>query len=184
MNNKTTAIIDEILTELSRAKRKYPKTRRPWEYAPLGLKNERFNILERVALVACEAGEALEAAKSFAGIDIDKFDNSSRQRTYEELIQTASTAIRVLESMGQNNEIDAIIDESLTELEQSKKELPPNLYRMISIFDHITLVSCAALKALNAANKYVFNGTGRSSDIHDALVEVASMAIRVLETME
>ena len=77
-------IISEILSELERAKIKYPSHYWPW--------NGNLNIFEMCALVGVEAGEAMQAANKLRFVGVD-----SLEHVKQELIQTASTAIRVLE---------------------------------------------------------------------------------------
>lgn len=81
-------IAGNVLDELLKAKQKHPDNKWPWN-------SEDFNIFERVGLVTTEAGEAMqEANKIYFNHELHR-----KTRLKEELIQTASTAIRVLMSM-------------------------------------------------------------------------------------
>ena len=79
-------IIEEVLKELERAKKKYPPDEYPWK--------GDLSIFEQAALVVVEAGEALQAANKlyFNG-------EGSYPEIQRELIQTISTAMRVLEGL-------------------------------------------------------------------------------------
>lgn len=88
-NQQFFSIVSKIHDEFKNAKEKYPDNEYPWNNL------ENFNIFERVGLVATEAGEALQEANKI----YFNHENSRILDLKNELIQTASTAIRVLMSM-------------------------------------------------------------------------------------
>lgn len=91
IKNDSKSLEDELSRrvhmEFLRAKEKYSDNKFPWN-------SDSFDIFQKCALVNVEAGEALQAANKFV------FNNEgSIKDIEEELIQTISTAIRVLLSI-------------------------------------------------------------------------------------
>ena len=89
MKSEEEKMIDMVMAELARAKKVYPDAdaRYPW-------KHDRKNLFKQCAVVACEAGEALQAASKF------RYNESGDiESIVTELIQTMSTSMRVLKSI-------------------------------------------------------------------------------------
>lgn len=81
------AILDDILKELKRAKRKHPQ----WP----------DHIVARAAIVAEEAGELVKASLQwkYERENSEVVQDVQKQRLYEEAVQTAAMAIRFLENL-------------------------------------------------------------------------------------
>ena len=79
-------IYEKIESELERARKKYPDNEWPW--------NGYLTLFEMTALVATEAGEALQAANKFYYNKSGSIDDIK-----SELIQVMSTAMRVYQEI-------------------------------------------------------------------------------------
>lgn len=107
---KFNLIVNQVYDELQNAKRKYPDDQFPWS-AP----DSEFTIFEKCSLTACEAGEvlfeAIRLSRMVEEICSKALGSVQESNKYifngtgiynnirQELIQTASTAIRVLMTM-------------------------------------------------------------------------------------
>lgn len=99
------AILDEILKELRRAKKKHPS----WP----------VHIVARAAVVAEEAGELVRAALNFKYEAKGRFEQKEWAKEMEkEAIHTAATAIRFIEALRKERE-------EPNQLPKPKKEIEP-----------------------------------------------------------
>jgi NTP pyrophosphatase (non-canonical NTP hydrolase) len=81
----STAILDDILKELKRAKKKHP--------------NWPDHIVARAAIVGEEAGELIRAALNYKYDHIGCSSDESMDQMKKEAVQTAAMCIRFLETI-------------------------------------------------------------------------------------
>jgi hypothetical protein len=93
-------ILLAMFEELDRAREKYPDDQWPW-YGGINTTPDKagaWSILEAVALVDCESGEALNAANK-----LYFNDSGSVSEVKKELLQVMATAYRLLRKLGYEN---------------------------------------------------------------------------------